>query len=209
MKHVRDRRSSRWSSSSSSRIWRLDGDVERRDRLVGDDQLRAERERGRDADALAQAAAQLVRVAARVAPRRARPAPSARATVAGAPAGVPTPWMSSGSRMMSLDALARVERGVRVLEDDLDLAAAAGTSSARRDARVTSSPSKRIWPARRLEQAEHEPAERRLAGARLADERRASRRRRPRTRRRRRRARPAAAAPRARASTAAAERESA
>ena len=41
----------------------LDRDVERRDRLVGDDQLRLERERARDADTLALAARELVRVA--------------------------------------------------------------------------------------------------------------------------------------------------
>ena len=42
---------------------RLDRDVERRDGLVGDDQLRLQRERARDADALALAAGELVRVA--------------------------------------------------------------------------------------------------------------------------------------------------
>ena len=42
---------------------RLDRDVERRHRLVGDDDPRAERERARDADALALAAGELVRVA--------------------------------------------------------------------------------------------------------------------------------------------------
>ena len=41
----------------------LDRHVERRDRLVGDDQLRAQRERPGDADALALAAGELVRVA--------------------------------------------------------------------------------------------------------------------------------------------------
>ncbi len=42
---------------------RLDRDVERRDRLVADDQLRLERERAGDADPLALAARELVRVA--------------------------------------------------------------------------------------------------------------------------------------------------
>ena len=42
---------------------RLDRDVERRDRLVGDQQLRFQRERARDADALALPAGELVRVA--------------------------------------------------------------------------------------------------------------------------------------------------
>ena len=41
---------------------RLDRDVERRDRLIADDQARAERERTRDAYALALAAGELVRI---------------------------------------------------------------------------------------------------------------------------------------------------
>ena len=45
---------------------RLDRHVERRDRLVADDQLRLDRERARDADALALAAGELVRIAAHV-----------------------------------------------------------------------------------------------------------------------------------------------
>ena len=48
---------------------RLDRHVERADRLVGDDDLRVGRERARDADALALAAGELVRVAVDV-PRR-------------------------------------------------------------------------------------------------------------------------------------------
>ena len=44
---------------------RLHRDVERRDRLVGDQHLRLHRERARDADALALAAGELVRVARR------------------------------------------------------------------------------------------------------------------------------------------------
>ena len=42
---------------------RLDRDVERGHRLVGDDQLRLQRQRARDADALALAAGELVREA--------------------------------------------------------------------------------------------------------------------------------------------------
>ena len=43
----------------------LHGDVERGDRLIGNDQLRLHRERAGDADALALAARELVRVAVR------------------------------------------------------------------------------------------------------------------------------------------------
>ncbi len=42
---------------------RLNRDIQRRDRLVGDDELRVERERAGDADALALATAELVRIA--------------------------------------------------------------------------------------------------------------------------------------------------
>jgi hypothetical protein len=42
---------------------RLDRDIERRDAFVGDDHLRLERQRARDADALALAAGELVRIA--------------------------------------------------------------------------------------------------------------------------------------------------
>ena len=45
---------------------RLDRDVQRRDRLVADDQLRVQRQRAGDADALPLAAAEGVRVAAHV-----------------------------------------------------------------------------------------------------------------------------------------------
>ena len=49
---------------------RLDRHVERRDRLVADDQLGLERQRAGDADALALAAGEFVRVAAHVVGRR-------------------------------------------------------------------------------------------------------------------------------------------
>ena len=55
---------------------RLDVDVERRDRLVGDDEVRLDRERARDGDALALAAGEFVRVALA---RRARQADRRRA----------------------------------------------------------------------------------------------------------------------------------
>ena len=57
-------RGSRCSSSKQIQDLRADRDVERADRLVADDQVRLERERARDADALALAARELVRIAA-------------------------------------------------------------------------------------------------------------------------------------------------
>ena len=56
---------------------RLHGDVERRDRLVGDEHLGFERERAGDADALALAAGEFVRVAVERG-RRCRPTRSSR-----------------------------------------------------------------------------------------------------------------------------------
>ena len=73
---------------------RLDRDVERRDRLVADDQLRRERERTRDADPLALAARELVRVAVVV--LRAQPDASRAA-----PARASWPCARRGSRRAS------------------------------------------------------------------------------------------------------------
>ena len=70
---------------------RLHRDVERRDRLVGDQQLGLHRQRAGDADALALAARELVRVAVRAPRGRARPAPSARAP-ARSRLGARRPW---------------------------------------------------------------------------------------------------------------------
>ena len=102
---------------------RLDRHVERRDRLVADDDLRAQRERAGDPDALALAAGELVRVPVHGVgvepdpfeqlahrPRRARSAARPRG---GSRTASPT---------MSPDGHPRVQRRVRVLEDDLDLA---------------------------------------------------------------------------------------
>ena len=69
---------------------RLDRDVERRHRFVGDDQARLDRQRARDADALALPAAELVRIAID-ARRRRRPtrSSSARDARAAAPRRAP------------------------------------------------------------------------------------------------------------------------
>ena len=65
------------------------------------------------------------------------------------------------------DRRARVERRVRVLEDDLH-PAAEGPQRRRRRACVMSSPSKRMVPAVGLDEAQDEAADRGLAAARLA-----------------------------------------
>ena len=101
---------------------RLDRHVERGDRLVGDDQLRLERERARDADALALAAGELVRVAVvvlRVEPDRVHQLLDRALALALA---LVQPWMTNGSEMIVPTVRARVQRRVRVLEDHLHLA---------------------------------------------------------------------------------------
>ena len=98
---------------------RLHGDVERRDRLVGDDELRLEGERAGDADALALAAGEFVRIAVHRVRRQADALPAARATARGRSAAVPMPWMTSASPMMSRTVMRGFEAGIRVLEDHL------------------------------------------------------------------------------------------
>ncbi len=104
-------------SSARSRIkaqdLRLDGHVERRRRLVGDEQLRVAGERCGDDDALALAAGELVRIGARAA----APAPGCRPP-SGARAPAPAPaarprrrW----KRMVSQSWLSIVKSGLRLV----------------------------------------------------------------------------------------------
>ena len=101
----------------------LDRHVQRRHRLVQDEQARVQRERAGDADALPLAAGELVRVARGVLgvePDQCHQLAHARRAARRRDA---TLWMTSGSAMSRLHLHARVERGVRVLEDELDVAA--------------------------------------------------------------------------------------
>ena len=95
--------------------------VERRHRLVGDQQLRIERQRQRDADALAHAAGELVRVvvlAAGIEADHAKQLVDARADVGGLVAA------ALGQHLADLrrDAIDRIERVHRALRDEGDLA---------------------------------------------------------------------------------------
>ena len=97
---------------------RLDRHVERRDRFVGDDQLRLERQRARDADALALAAGELVREALRHLGLKADAPQEVRHLVARLGAsGELMHEQRFGDRRA--DAEARVEAGEGVLEDHL------------------------------------------------------------------------------------------
>ena len=172
---------------------RLDRDVERRDRLVGDDQLRVQRERAGDADALALAAGELVRVAVHVIGRQADELEQLAHPLARSPRRAAAPWISERVAEDLPDALARVERGVRVLEDHLHLApvraqlaarqrrdvAAVEAHRARRSARAAARAAGRASTCR-------SPTRRRCRASRRSGPR--ARRRRPRARRRRRRA---------------------
>ena len=102
----------------------LDRHVERRHRLVGDDQLRVERDRPGDADALALAAGELVRVAADRARRQADDRRAARGPVAAcAAAAALGPVRDQRLGQDRLDVLPRVQARHRVLEDHLHPAA--------------------------------------------------------------------------------------
>ena len=153
---------------------RLDRDVERRRRLVGDQQRRLVRERGRDHDALPHASGQAVgrivvaalglgdadvAAGARArASRRARRRSSVRADRLGD---------------LAPDREARVERRHRILEHHADAVAAQRRACRRRRRPTRSRPWKRIAPAHvggSGEQAHEREGERRLAASGLADQ---------------------------------------
>ena len=99
----------------------LDRDVERRDRLVADDQLGADRERARDAEPLALAARELVRVVAHLLGPEADPLEQRRDPLL-ARAAVREAVVGERLADDLARGQARVERGVGVLEDDLEVA---------------------------------------------------------------------------------------
>ena len=124
---------------------RLHGDVERGDRLVGDEQRRRDRERAREPDALPLPARELVRVAVpQLRPQADRVEQLAHASVDVA-ARATSRWMRSGSPTIS----PQVMRG---LSDEygswktMCISRRSGRSS-RRDACVMSRPLSRIVPA--------------------------------------------------------------
>ena len=100
---------------------RLDRDVERGHGLVADDQLRVERERARDPDPLPLAAGELVRVAVREARVEADDVEQL-ADPGGPVAAAADPVHDQRLADDVADRHPRVERRVRVLEDDLHVA---------------------------------------------------------------------------------------
>ena len=146
---------------------RLDRHVERRDRLVADDEVGLERERAGDADALPLAARELVRIAGgRVGGEpddleelphatRARCPPVTRPCMrSGSPTILPTLWRGLSDAYGSWKTIC------------IRRAAAAARSAQRRDVLAVEDD-----PARgRLVEAEDRAPDRRLAAARLADQ---------------------------------------
>ena len=102
---------------------RLDRDVERRDRLVGHDELGVQRQRAGDADALALAAGELVRDSGRWSTAR---SPTSSSSSPRAPAALGAVAHAVDQQRLADDVAdrhARVERGVGVLEDHLHVPA--------------------------------------------------------------------------------------
>ena len=95
----------------------------------------SQRERPRDPDPLALAARELVRVAVVVLGVEADPLEQLLHRAPGRSSPVTIPWSAHRVADDLADALARVERGVGVLEDHLHLAVAARASCAARRAR--------------------------------------------------------------------------
>ena len=92
-------------------------DVERRHGLVGSDEVGVQRQRPREADALPLAAGELVRVPrARV---RRRPTISSSSRTRASALVAREPVVGAAARHDAADAVARVQRRIRVLEDHL------------------------------------------------------------------------------------------
>ena len=146
---------------------RLDRDVERRDGLVGDDELRLQDERARQADALPLPAAELVRVAVGSLGRHADALEHVvhdRVALLARDRAVDREPL----RDQVADLHARVERPDRVLEDDLHVPARLLQVLAAEPDDVDAV--EHDLAGGRLEQAQDRPTERRLAAPGLADE---------------------------------------
>src|SRR5208282_1677070 len=142
-------------------------DVERRDGLVADEELRLDRKCPRDADALALAAGELVRIAPRVAGEQAD-----ETEELGDPllARLAAAQVVDGERLGQHlgNRHARVERAIGVLEDDLHLAPQ-GPHLLPREAEDVAAP-EADGAGIGIDEAQHQPARGRFAAAALADE---------------------------------------
>src|SRR4051794_6932643 len=146
---------------------RLHGDVERGDRLVGDDQLRLGDQRARNSDALALAAGEFVRIFLRIGIAQAH-LPQHRGD-AGTKRRAINP-LQHGQRFGddTRDGLAWVERSVGILEHHLEIAAGAAQLVGGDAVEVAAE--QRDLPRCRPLQRHHHPRECRLPGAGFADD---------------------------------------
>ena len=156
---------SAFSSSEQVQHLRLHRLVERGHRLVQHEELRVEHQRPRDVHPLALAARQLVGIAATIQTGiQAYPAEQGARLLAGLdPAGA---VREQAERHGVLDGEARVQRRVRILEDQLHVAAQA-LHPARQDAEHILAVEPHAAGVR-LHQAEDQARQRRLAASRLA-----------------------------------------
>ena len=145
---------------------RLDGDVEGGDRLVGDQQFRLDREGAGDADALALAAGEFMREAVERGCRQADLIEQRRGAGAGGAAAGEAVHFHRLDQGLA-DGAARVERGVRVLEDDLHAGPQRGQRGAARGAHVGAGEADAAGVG--LDEAEHGACGGRLAAAGFAD----------------------------------------
>src|SRR5882724_10528863 len=146
----------------------LDRDVERRDRLVADDQFRLDRERPRNPDALTLAAGKFVRVPRHVAGLQADGLEQVGDALLELTAGLCQPVNDQRFADDVADAHARVERGIGILKDDLDIAAKRAKFFAAERADVLAV---KVDLARtRFDQADHATAGGRLAATGFADQ---------------------------------------
>ena len=111
---------------------RLDRNVERRDRLVADDQLRRHRERASDADA-AGAGRRRTRADSGACDRRCSPTLSSSSTTRSSNSRriFASLWMINASPMIAPTVMRGSSEAIRVLEDDLHVAAAARAARCR------------------------------------------------------------------------------
>jgi hypothetical protein len=145
----------------------LDGLVERRDGLVEHEELGIEHERARDVHPLALASRQFVRVARAVEPGieadALEEAPGAGARLAAGRA-----VHEQAERHRVVDRHARIQRGVRVLKDELHVPAQPLQARPARRAQILAE--ERDGARIGLEQAENQPGQGRLAAPGFADD---------------------------------------
>ena len=161
---------------------RLDGDVERRDRLVADDQFGFGGERPGDADALALAAGEFVRPAAQRVARQAHGVHQRRHLRVEFGGRFGEAEIADRLGQDVAHAHARIEAGERILEHHLHAAAHAAQPAGRKI--VDALAIQHHLAGGDVEQPQDGPADRRLAAAGFADQRQRLAARRPqRTRR--------------------------